>query len=74
MSPCLSECQLLNRSFNPPPPASPPAPSPPTHLPSNMSNEADYAVVDEDKMDEGNIQTRTMEIPVWLSTPEVTSE
>ena len=39
-----------------------------------MSNEAEYALADEEKMDEGTMQTRTMEIPLWLSTPEVTSE
>lgn len=32
-----------------------------------MSNE-------DDVMDEGNMQTRHMEIPEWLSTPEVTSK
>ncbi|KAL7479920.1 hypothetical protein ACHAW6_005642 [Cyclotella cf. meneghiniana] len=37
-----------------------------------MSNEAEYALAEEDKMDEGTMQTRTMEIPLWLSTPEVT--
>ncbi len=29
---------------------------------------------DDNMMDEGEMQVRTMEVPRWLSTPEVTSK
>jgi len=36
-------------------------------------NEETTAAADDDNvMDEGDLQVRTMEVPRWLSTPEVT--
>lgn len=32
------------------------------------------AVHDDDAMDEGGLQVRTMEVPRWLSTTDVTGE
>ena len=32
------------------------------------------AVADDDVMDEEDLQVRSMEIPRWMSTPEVTSK
>ena len=40
-----------------------------------VNEEAVHSPVDDDNMmDDGSMQVRTMEVPRWLSTPHVTSE
>ena len=41
-----------------------------------VNEEAVHSPVDDDNimMDDGSMQVRTMEVPRWLSTPDVTSE